>query len=265
MKNMSRHKTRRVIYVLVAILSAVVLVCCILTAVSDYAEYNRGVKLYTSLRSELLLEPRPDNDTPEAIDGIDVDYYGGVEYLKELYPDTYGYIVIDGTDVSYPIMRASNNDFYLNRAYTGEYSPVGSVFADYRSEDDPGNNANTVLYAHNLMYGGMFHALEEMYLDGELFERALVRLYTSDCEYVYKPVSVYETVSDGDYFETEFADDGEIAEFKETVISRSVHSADIPDIDGVMLTLSTCTNRLQSGRYALHAILIDREKLNELS
>ncbi len=263
MKNVSRHKKRRVICMLIAMLSAIVLVWCMLAAVSEYVEYNRGKKLYDALQNELLYATPSDNDIPEDIESITIDYSDGVGYLKELYPDTYGYIVIDGTDVSYPVMRAKNNEFYLNRAYTGEYSPIGSVFADYRCEDDPGNNANTVLYAHNLIYGGMFHALEEMYQDEELFERALVRLYTADCEYVYKPVSVYETVSDGDYFETEFADDDEIARFKETVISRSAHTADIPDDEGAMLTLSTCTNRLQSGRYALHAILIDREKLDE--
>ena len=263
MRDLHRHKKRRTICAVIAVICAIILAWCVFTATSEIVKYNNGIKLYDSLRRDLSRVSPSDSNSPETSDSIAIDYSLGVEYLRGLYSDTYAYIVIDGTDVSYPVMRAKNNEFYLNRAYTGEYSPIGSVFADHRCKDRPEDNYNTVLYAHNLAYGGMFHAVEEMCRDRELFENALVRLYTADCEYVYKLVAVYETVSDGDYFETEFADGAEFAGFKDSVISKSAHKTDTQDTDGVMLTLSTCTNRQQSGRYALHAILVERETCDD--
>lgn len=265
MEKLHRHKSRRKIYAVIAALCAVIFVVCVCVAVFEISEYNRGIKLYASLRNELPRVSLSGSAAPEPVEAVEIDYSSGVEYLKELYPDTYGYIVIDGTDVSYPVMRAKDNGFYLNRDYTGKYSPIGSVFADHRCEDKPEDNLNTVLYAHNLAYGGMFHAIEEMCRDRELFENALVRLFTADGEYIYKPVAVYETVSDGDYFETEFEDEAEFSKFRSSVINRSVHKTDARDGGEVMLTLSTCTNRQQSGRYALHAILSERKSRDEQS
>lgn len=260
MTDTSRRSKRRVICATVAVICALVVAWCVFTVVTEIREYDRSLREYESLRDSLLREDAADTSAENA--GVRIDYSGGVEYLKESYPNTYGYIVIDGTDVNYPVMRAKDNNFYLYRSYTGAYSPIGSVFADYRCKDDPEENANTVLYAHNLMYGGMFHAIEEMCRDKELFENAVIRFYTQDAEYVYKPVSVYETVSDGDYFKTEFADDEELSIFMKDITERSVH--EVPELsDGGLLTLSTCTNRQQSGRFALHAILVGKELCNE--
>lgn len=49
----------------------------------------------------------------------------------EMNEDVYGWIRIKGTVIDYPILQGPDNDYYLNRTITREYSKAGSIFADF--------------------------------------------------------------------------------------------------------------------------------------
>ena len=181
--------------------------------------------------------------------------------------DIYAYIIIPNTKVSYPVCRGKDNDYYLNHAVTGEYNPVGCVFADYRCDDSITRNFNTVFYGHNIedTSVSMFHDVT-LFFQKEYFENYYVYVYTMDGLYIYEPFAVYEAAYDDEYFRMEFASAEEFLEF--AAEAQTLSEAKDPESFQLLtkdftfteqdriLTLSTCTNGYYTQRYALHAKLI---------
>lgn len=52
---------------------------------------------------------------------------GQLTALMEQYPDCIGYISIEGTKISYPIMQNEDNEYYLHRDMAGEKSVGGCI------------------------------------------------------------------------------------------------------------------------------------------
>ena len=181
--------------------------------------------------------------------------------------DVYGYIIIPNTNVSYPVCRGKDNDYYLNHAVTGEYNPVGCVFADYRCESSITKNFNTVFYGHNIENTdvSMFHDVT-LFFQKEYFDNSYIYVYTMDGLYIYEPFAVYEAAYDDEYFRVDFASADEFIAFAADAQTLSqakdsetfeLLSKDFTFTDkDRILTLSTCTNGYYTQRYALHAKLI---------
>lgn len=182
--------------------------------------------------------------------------------LKAKNPDVYGWIYAEGTTIDHPIMRGSDNDYYLNHAYTGEALPIGSIFLDYNTKDTLTDNYNAVIYGHNVVAvagskSSMFHDVTK-FLDAEFFENNKIYIYTMDGVYIYKAVSVYPTTADYFYYRTEFPNEASFLKFaKEMVANSKVKSGETFSSGDTMITLSTCTNGASDGRYSLHAKLIE--------
>ena len=75
--------------------------------------------------------------------------------------DTVGWIEVKGTNINYPIVKTTDNSYYLSHAYDKSKNEAGWVFMDYR------NNAinfdqNTIIYAHSRYNGTMFGSLKNI-------------------------------------------------------------------------------------------------------
>lgn len=183
----------------------------------------------------------------------------GLRSLAQINPDVYGWISVPGTDINYPIVQGNDNDFYLDHAYTGDFLPMGAIFADYRCDGNIKNNPNTVLYGHNIenMSGrSMFHDVTKFFRD-EYFNNTQIYLYTLDGIYVFEVFAVYETRYDYQYFKTTFETSEEFLAFANEVHANSAKVKDMEFTEeDCLLTLSTCTNGPFYARYALHAKLV---------
>ncbi len=77
--------------------------------------------------------------------------------------DTVGWIQV-GDFISYPVVQAEDNDYYLDHSFNGTVTKSGAIFADYRNKFEPGEiSGNTVLYGHNVWSGSMFARLSRYY------------------------------------------------------------------------------------------------------
>lgn len=82
--------------------------------------------------------------------------------LLEINPDTVGYLKIDGTAIDYPVVKSTDNDYYLTHDFYRETSKSGSVMMDCNCVVSPdGNSGNMVLYGHNMAVGTFFACLSE--------------------------------------------------------------------------------------------------------
>ena len=76
------------------------------------------------------------------------------EYLVER---NYDWINIKGTAIDYPLVKGSDNQFYLTHDHEGNYDIAGSIF--YDAADEPYNGNITSIYGHSMRDGTMFNNL----------------------------------------------------------------------------------------------------------
>ena len=86
---------------------------------------------------------------------IDVD----INKLKTFNLDTIGFIKVMGTNINYPFVQSTDNDYYLNRSYDKTYNNAGWIFLDYRNNEF--NDKNTIIYGHGRINGTMFGSLKD--------------------------------------------------------------------------------------------------------
>lgn len=181
--------------------------------------------------------------------------------LKQDNPDTYGYIDIAGTRVSYPMVQSSDNDYYLNHSFTGDALKAGAIFVDCRNSRTLLSNRNTIIYGHNMESGAMFHSVTG-YKDESFFRNKQIVISTFDGIYTFEVFSFYETVATKDYFRTWFSGDQDFIEFCQAEEACSKYHKEGIEFTGnsVIITLSTCISGVTDGRYCLHAVLIGVER-----
>lgn len=110
--------------------------------------------------------------------------------LLEINPDTVGYIKIDGTLVDYPVVKGTDNDYYLTHDFYKNESRSGTVMMDYRNKVmADGHSGNLVLYGHNMAVGTFFAPLNEYW-------RTMYDSYDEPSKSFYKehPVIRFDTL-----------------------------------------------------------------------
>ena len=185
--------------------------------------------------------------------------------LNAKYPDIMGYISIPCLGISYPLMNRpedTSNLYYLTHDETGREQKAGSIYTDFRVNRNPLKNKNIVIYGHNMRTGSMFGTLSKLVTSEKLFGEAEVIIATLNGIFTYKVFSAYRTNAYDTYCTMSFADDTAYGNFLNGIVNKSVFKSTITDI-GVgdkIITLSTCTNITETGRYAVHAVLVKIEK-----
>jgi len=183
---------------------------------------------------------------------------------KEENSDTYAWIRIGGTNISYIVVKGTDNDYYLEHTYKKRYNALGTIFADYQCRENILENPNIVLYGHNASYQGQMFSDLTKYLSESFFnENRYITLYTEEGILTYEIFSIHEANYMYHYFKTLFYSEDEFLSWAEEMKNNSIHGPDeeltFSNTDRI-LTLSTCTNGLDTQRYAVHAKLVSIER-----
>lgn len=182
--------------------------------------------------------------------------------LEVKYPDLVGWITIDNTNINYPVVQGEDNDYYLSHAPNGMYLPAGSIFLDYRCDKSLLKNHNTVIYGHRMSDTSMFNHVKK-YLDKDFFyKNPYIIIKTTYGIFKYEIFAIYETDMYYKYITTNFSSHKEFVKFAYEMKSNSLYerkNIEFTESDRI-LTLSTCTGIVKSGRYTLQAKLISIEK-----
>ena len=93
------------------------------------------------------------------------DRVNAAEIDSPIISDMVGWIVVDDTNIDYPVMQGYDNSQYLNLDPYGEYSLSGSIFLDSRNSSDF-TDPYSIIYGHHMEYGKMFGAIDD-YLDDQ--------------------------------------------------------------------------------------------------
>lgn len=120
--------------------------------------------------------------------------------------DCIGWLSIDGTNISYPVMHTpSDPQKYLRRNFYGKYSQSGVPFLDGRCDLQ---STNLIIYGHNMKNGTMFSDLKR-YVDREFLNaHRTVKFETVDGIRYYTVTDVLKTNTSDAWYNRITAEDG---------------------------------------------------------
>ena len=109
--------------------------------------------------------------------------------LKAQNPDYKGWLYVPGLEISYPVVRGKDNDYYLHHTYEGTENTSGCIFIDSGCAKDMGDY-NTFIYGHNMKNGSMFGSLKKLLTDpSPIVDNPYIYFYTEDGVYAYRTYS----------------------------------------------------------------------------
>ena len=227
--------------------------------VEDYGIYfDEEEKLTTILNTDRTLPKYPGED--EVTDTEQRFYYpkissmSSIEKLQSDYKDFVFWLYIENTSISYAVVQAEDNDYYLRRNINGEANLSGTLFLDFRN-DESMETGNNIVYGHNMQNGTMFGSMKK-YEEKDFFDsHQMIYTYTADEVTAWQVFSVYETTTENYYIQTEFIDKNNYYEFITALQRDSIHESDVVlTSDTAILTLTTCHKyNYDNGRFVLHA------------
>ena len=213
-----------------------------------YKDKTNNNKIAEQIKRTVIVE---ENNEDENKENYTVDF----NRLKEQNNETIAWLKVNNTNVEYPVVKGTNNSFYLNHSFDKSNNSAGWIFADYRNKFD-NTDKNIVIYGHNMRDGSMFGSMKNI-LNSNWYEKeenTNITLYTEDAKCIYKVFSIYKIENEDYYIKTEFKNDNEFEDFIKTLKKRSIKDFNV-DVskDNNILTLSTCANN-NKYRVVLHAI-----------
>lgn len=232
-----RRKISKTAAVIIAI-CLIVFICASAVIIRNYVKRHNSIEMNGKLEEVFVVEKE------------EKELFNFDEMLK-INPGFVGWIRVPNTNISLPVVKYSNNSYYLNHDFYKKYDYRGTVFMDYRN-DAVNLDASTILYGHNCYDGTMFSDLEK-YQDIEFYKSSpVIDFATVNGMEKWKVYAVFITNAkaeeDNGYifnYIYPYMDGENFDGFINEVNKRRLYATDV-DIndDDNMLVLSTCIRSL---------------------
>lgn len=183
--------------------------------------------------------------------------------LRNINSDVVAWLIVPDTNISYPVVRGSNNSYYLERTFEKAYNYAGSIFMDYNNKGDFSDN-NTFLYGHNTRHGTMFGQLENFVEQDFFASHKYIYLFTPTQNYKAEIISFHSTKDRSDFYKYGIEDAAEWEKYIDLITANDIEGYVHSDVEvgasDRIVSLSTCSyeinNELTDQRYLLHAKLV---------
>ena len=228
----------------------IVLIAVIIFSGIKIIEWIKSNKKNKDIMSEIKENVVINNETDSNNEEYKIDF----AKLKQKNSDAIAWIKVNGTDIDFPVVKGTDNSYYLTHNFDKEKNKAGWIFADYRNKFD-GTDKNIIIYGHNMKNGSMFASLKDV-IKEEWYNNEnnkYIALITENENCKYQVFSVYQIETEEYYLQTNISN---FKEFVEKIKGRSKKNfnVDIKETDSI-LTLSTCADNTKY-RVVLHAVKI---------
>ena len=164
------------------------------------------------------------------------DTYNLDDKILEDNYETKGWLIVDGTNINYPVVQHTDNKYYLEHDFYHNYSSAGWIFMDSKNDYD---DQNIVIYGHHRHDDSMFGSIDKLF-DKDFYDNnsGTIKLVTPTETIVYTIFSVYKTSSYDTYNNRNFSDF--LDKIKEFAYKSEISLSKELDNTSQIITLSTC-------------------------
>ncbi|MBE6851912.1 MAG: class B sortase [Ruminococcus sp.] len=183
---MSKKKTIIAVASAVTVFVAVAAVVFIKSGNKENPTVQETVTTTAAVTTVPETEPvtEPVTTYPPFVNGLSLK----AQEYKEMNSDTVGWIRLSNTVIDYPVVKAGDNDYYINRDFDRREDPAGWVFMDFRcGMESEYFTENTLMYGHNMADGSMFSDLKKYQRDEAFYEQnPIIEVSSLSADYQYK-------------------------------------------------------------------------------
>ncbi len=261
-------KKRHLYRILIGVF-AFVLLFSFFQLVRIFLGYQESRNEYDSL-IEKTPAPRPDSTIPSEMtteeepyvvvqeDGtLSINY----EALTGLNQDYVGWLRIPETNINYPMVYHSDNDYYLRRTFLGSHNVGGAIFLDSRTGKSFESD-HVIIYGHRMNDGSMFSDVKK-YLDPSYYEsHKQIFIYTKSEILTYEVFSARTVSVEDSCYTFSFSNHDTYVSWLKTMKAAAPYPTSLnPDGSSGTITLSTCVYNDGSSRNIVQACLVGREPI----
>ena len=203
-------------------------------------------------------ESNEEDNATTAID--DFDY----QSLLNENADCIGWLKIDGTDISYPVVQGKDNEFYLHHDFQKNYAICGTLMLDCRNDIAAGQE-HLIIYGHQMKDGSMFKQLNGYKEKAFYHEHKEIMLYLENQKYQkyqYEVAAVYVTnvAQSGGYYDYLHKETRkQQMDYLQQMAAYQLYPTEVTvREDDELLSLSTCEYSSTNGRLIVLARRIGR-------
>lgn len=172
--------------------------------------------------------------------------------LQAINPDVFGWLNVYGTNIDYPLVQGEDNTAYINTSVTGESLLSGSIFLDYRNNQDF-SDFNSIIYGHHMDRQVMFGEIGE-FIESSYFEaRSYGSLYVNGQDYgieffAFLQVDAY----DSRIYTPGIEGEDNKQDYLNYLLEKAIHTRNTGvNITDHLILLSTCAADATNGRHIL--------------
>lgn len=239
---------KKIIYIaIIVLLISIVLISSYILFKNCKEEYKQE-KIFEELNNVATEE----NDTTG--NNIDIN----IENLFKINNDIVGWLKIENTNISYPVMQTKDRpNYYIDKNFYKEYSFMGTPYIDKNCNIT--NSNNIIIYGHHIKGDKMFGELENYKSEDYYKNHKFIKFYTQNNVIEYEIISVFKTtVYDNVGFKYYQFYNMESKEEFDTFISKCKELSfynieETAKYEDKLITLSTCEYSKPNGRLVVIA------------
>ncbi|MBQ6538784.1 MAG: class B sortase [Bacilli bacterium] len=210
--------------------------------------YDDNQKEYDELAEEVI----EDNNQE--------DRYVNFDLLKEMNPDTEGWIKYNDTHIDYPVVQGEDNKKYLTESFEGNSNTFGTLFIDAGC-NDPFNDFTTIIYGHHMKDGSMFGDIKKLKNEDFCKNHPELELYTEDKDCTLEICAFLSQPADSDIYKININDEQDKEDYINMVKELALYQTDTEiNTNDKLVLLSTCAYDFEDCRYIVVCKLKEKTK-----
>jgi len=225
-------------------------------------EYREGQNSYVSLEQYITVEEdapslfRPAEIVEIGAEETDDTVWPEVDFAKllEINTDIIGWIYIEGTNISYPVVKSDDNEYYLNHLFDKSRNSSGCIFLDMACASDF-SGPHSIIHGHHMKDNSMFASLVD-YREQEFYDaHPTALLLTPNSRYKIHLFSGYITDNWSSAWYKEFSETDYASWLSEIKLKSMFESGSAPKETDRIVTLSTCTYEFDDAKFVVHGFI----------
>lgn len=253
-QEIKKHKIKSILFVILVIIfiTSMIYMCFYFYDIYKSKSTYKNILENVEISEDKILEEENEIKTERMLK---------LEELQKQNNEIIGWIEIKDTNINYPVLQTTDNEYYLSHNYKKEKMTGGSIFLDKNFDlDKP--STNYLIYGHRSKQGLMFEDLLKFAKEDFYKGHKEISFTTNKEDATYEILAVFYSKvyykSDTNVFRYYYFIDAnneqEYNDFVNNAKKASIYNTGVEaNVGEQLLTLSTCEYSQENGRFVVVA------------